>query len=121
MKNIFVFLILPVFIFLSCSKPVVKNSYSGFIYWGNIPLAHVKVLEQNTDNFSYTDSKGYFKLKRSNLKNINNLVVYSKKHSDTLKLLRGVAAGSNNNYLFLSNKKDTCDLNRERIFKLQSR
>lgn len=121
MKNIFVFLILPGFIFLSCSKPIVKNSYSGFIYWGNIPLAHVNVLEQNTDNFSYTDSKGYFKLKRANLERINNLVVYRKKHIDTLKLLRGGAAGSNNNYLFLSNKKDTCDLNRERIFKLQSR
>jgi hypothetical protein len=50
-----------------------------------------------------------------------NLIVYSKKHIDTIRVLRGGAGGSNTSYLFLRDKKDTCDLHRERIFELQSK
>jgi hypothetical protein len=121
MKNIFVLILVSGFIFLSCNKPFVKNTYSGFIYYENTPLVHAKVLEQNTGNFSYTDNKGYFKLKRTDMENINNLIVYSKKHIDTIRVLRGGAGGSNTSYLFLRDKKDTCDLHRERIFELQSK
>lgn len=121
MKNVLLFLLLSGFVFLSCNKPSAKNTYSGFVYYENTPLVHAKVLEQNTGNFSYTDNKGYFKLKRTNLKNINNLIVYSQNHIDTIRLLRGGAGGSSTSYLFLRDKKDTCDLHRERIFELQSK
>jgi hypothetical protein len=42
MKNVLLFLLLSGFVFLSCNKPFVKNTYSGFIYYENTPLVHAK-------------------------------------------------------------------------------
>lgn len=103
----------------SCS-PTLRDKYSGYLYNGKLPLKKVRVLEQDTKNSTYTDDKGYFELKMSDVNKINNLIIENQAEKDTLKLLRGSGAGSKLNYIFLTNKSDTVDIQRERIFNKQS-
>ena len=112
-KNIVIFLIL---LFLSnCSSPI-NNDYTGYIYYKDKPLKRVEIIEQNSINHTYTNEKGYFYLKRSNLHAVNNLILLQNGEKDTIELLRGGAAGSNTYYLFLNERIDTLDLYREKSF-----
>lgn len=107
--------------YYSCTSSV-EEIYSGYLYDGKKPLQHVKIIEQTTDNFTYTDHKGSFNLKRSNVDKINDLIIKSAdKKVDTIKILRGSGPGSQLRYLFLNKIPDTVDIEKERLFRKQSK
>lgn len=110
-------LLFVIFYMVSCSKSV-SNTYRGYVYQGNKPTKNLKVLEEDTNNYSYTNKEGFFQLKRKNTQSIKNLIFINSTSNeiDTIRLLRGGGAGSARHYLFLSNV-DTINLEREREFK----
>lgn len=113
-------LLLIVLFIYSCSSSVQKE-YSGYLYEGEFPLKKVKVIERNTKNFTFTNEKGFFKLKRSNLNTVNDLIIENLGHKDTLNLLRGSGAGSKMKYVFLNGtSSDTINIQNERLFNKQS-
>lgn len=78
-------------------------------------------MELSSGNYTYTNEKGYFNLKRENKKLVGNLVIQEGVNVDTIYLANKSGADSKIDFLFLSSKKeDTLDLNQERIFKKQS-
>ncbi|MFC3161067.1 hypothetical protein SAMN05443633_101143 [Chryseobacterium arachidis] len=113
------FIYLIVFIAMnSCHS--IKDDYSGYIYIDKVPLANAKVIEANSKNYSFTDKKGYFNLKRANKEFVSKIIIQEGKNTDTIYLAQKEGAGGKMNFLFLSEKLDTLDLNRERMFKKQS-
>ena len=111
-------LLLITIFFVSCSRTI-KNQYSGYIYCDSIPLKDVKIFEEYSNNYTYSNDKGYFILNRKNLSTVNNLIMVKEGKRDTIGLLRG--AGSNLDYLFLYDVLDTLNLCQERIYIKQSR
>ncbi|SEI68633.1 hypothetical protein SAMN04488018_10355 [Myroides marinus] len=104
---------------ISCRHSKSKE-YKGYMYYDKIPLSEVKILEEGTDNFTYTNHSGYFILKRSDKNYINDLVIYRHNSIDTLDVERGRASiGSGSYYLFLEpfRKIDTVDLHWENKIK----
>lgn len=106
----------------SCS-PSIKDEYKGYLFYDQKPLTGARVTEQYTENFTFTDSTGYFKLKRGNAERVNDLIIHTdvSEPADTIELIRvsGGAGGKSRDYLFLQNRKDTIDIKRERYFKQQ--
>ncbi|RVU90480.1 hypothetical protein EH230_05960 [Flavobacterium columnare] len=117
MKNIFFLIAL---ILCSCS-PSIKDNYTGYIYLNKKPLKRAKIIEENTENYTFSDRKGFFILKRQNLHSVNNLIFEISDTKDTIELLRGGGAGKNTHYYFLNKNIDTVDLHLERIFKNQTK
>ena len=114
----FIILLIVVFIFVNCSR-IIKNEYSGFIYCDSMPLKGVKIFEKYSNNYTYSNEKGYFILQRKNLNSVNNLIMVKEGNRDTIGILRG--AGSNLHYLFVYEILDTLDLCQERIYIKQNR
>lgn len=57
-------LLIPILMFMGACLPSIRN-YEGYIY--NIqkePVEGLKICEQRSENCSFTNSKGYFKLKK---------------------------------------------------------
>ena len=113
MKKIIILFIIT--FFFSCTQAV-KNQYSGYIYCDTLPLNGVKIFELYTNNYTYSNEKGYFVLQRIELNSVNNLVIIEDGKTDTIGILRGGAAGSALRYLFLHSNSDTLDLCLERSF-----
>lgn len=107
------------FCILGCTHPI-EDTYKGYIYMNKEPLKGIKVLEENTNNHTFTNEEGYFALRRENLTLINNLIVEINNSKDTIELLRGGGI-KNTYYLCLRKDKDTIDLHHERILKNQTK
>ncbi|MEO5910237.1 MAG: hypothetical protein ABIP95_05075 [Pelobium sp.] len=118
MKNLLLLFVL--FIYTGCS-PEIKDDYSGYIYNDGVPMKKIKIIE-NTDsrNYTYTDEKGFFYLKRANKDFVNELIIQDGIKTDTIYLAHKGGADGKLTFLFLTTKTDTLDLNLERIFKKQS-
>ncbi|MDY3319609.1 hypothetical protein PG637_10020 [Riemerella anatipestifer] len=102
---------------ISCT-PLIEDTYRGYIYMNKKPLVKVKVIEQNTNNYTFTNKEGYFVLKRENMNFVNNLIIEADKSKDTVELLRGGGI-KNAYYCYLNKNVDTIDLHRERVLKNQ--
>jgi hypothetical protein len=94
--------------FLSLYGCKSKDSfYSGYIYdFNKNPLANVKVCElDSVKNYTITNSKGFFYLKRN--KNwISDLILKYNNKLDTIRTV-GKQGGEKVNYFFIDNNKDT--------------
>lgn len=91
--------------FNSCiSSP---SFYEGYIYSKDKkPLENIQVCEQNKSNCTYTDKKGFFKLKKDE-NMISDLIIFNNSKSlDTIKTVWS-QHGEKINYSFLEGKKDT--------------
>lgn len=118
MRKVIVLLVLSMFI-ISCGYSTSKE-YKGYMYYEKKPLTGVKILEEGTDNFTYTDHNGYFLLKRSHENFINDLVIYRHNTTDTLNLEKGrPSIGAGRYFLFLEpgRKTDTVNLHLENRIK----
>ncbi len=116
--TIFVFLM--VIIGCSSCSSTISNYYEGYIYYNKEPVNNARILEEGTNNYTYTDSRGYFILKRTNKDIILPIIVEKNNIKDSIDLRRKRGAGAKIYYLLVTGKNDTIELDRERIFKSQS-
>ena len=81
--------------FIICCTSL-DDSYRGYILFENRPLIRAKVLEEGTNNYTFTNKEGYFKLERSSFNSVNNLIVQlqAENINDTIGIRRGGEAGS---------------------------
>ena len=107
--------------FIICCTSL-DDSYRGYILFENRPLIRAKVLEEGTNNYTFTDKEGYFTLERSSKNFICNLIIQADglKINDTIRLAGQSGADSPRYFLFLSKNKDSLDIHRSRFFKAQS-
>ncbi|WP_375605044.1 hypothetical protein [Flavobacterium davisii] len=114
--------IIPVLLaLLSCSQAE-KKEYSGYIYNKKEPIRNAKIVDvDNRAHFSYTDSKGYFVLKK--LKESPDEIIIIQKNSeiDTINLLSGGGLKKAYIFFFREGFSDTLYLDRERFFKNQTK
>ena len=103
----------------SCSSEI-SDYYEGYIYLNKKPVNNAKISEKGSDNYTITNDKGYFKLKRSNREVVLPIIVEKDNVKDSIDLQRSGGADAKIDYLLVTGNKDTIELDRERIFKRQS-
>ena len=104
MKTIYIVIGLLLFIICCKSNP---PFYSGYIYnHEKKPLANIKIYEKDSkNNFAFTNSKGFFYLKRN--KNwISDLIINYDNKYDTVRTI-GKQGGEKIIYFFIDNNLDT--------------
>ncbi|MEZ0128541.1 hypothetical protein AB9T88_01490 [Flavobacterium sp. LBUM151] len=97
-----------ILLIVSCSESP-KKYYEGYIYDDKLPLDNVLIIEEgiNKNNKAISDSKGYFKLKRSSESFIRDLIFIKERYkTDTIKLVRGKNSPPIY-FLFLRSESDT--------------
>ena len=107
MKQIKKITIIIILFIVSCSESP-KKYYEGYIYDDKLPLDNVLIIEEGiNENKAISDSKGYFKLKRSSESFIRDLIFIKERYkADTVKLVRGKNSPPIY-FLFLRNESDT--------------
>ncbi|WP_297975853.1 hypothetical protein [uncultured Capnocytophaga sp.] len=82
--------------------------YSGYVYEGNKALSNVKIIEGDKNNYTYTNDKGYFKLRKK--ENVNNYLIFKKENYKTDSVFLTPMGGGFQGkveYLFLRKTIDT--------------
>ena len=51
------------------------ENYSGYLFYFKKPMVNKKIMEVNTENYTFTDKNGFFCFKRGYLDRVNNLIV----------------------------------------------
>ena len=118
-KTVVIFFLMAVISASSCSSGI-SDYYEGYIYLNKKPVNNVKISEKGSDNYTITNDKGYFKLKRNNREVVLPIIVEKDNVKDSLDLQRSGGADAKIDYLLVTGNKDTIELDRERIFKRQS-
>ncbi|WP_131726141.1 hypothetical protein [Chryseobacterium sp. Leaf405] len=92
--------------FINSCTPSSK-SYEGYIYnHQKKPLENIKVCEQNKNNCTYTNDKGFFQL-RKDKNSIGDLLVFNRESTiDTIKTVWS-QHGEKINFSFIEGKNDT--------------
>lgn len=118
-KTVVIFFLMAVISASSCSSGI-SDYYEGYIYLNKKPVNNVKISEKGSDNYTITNDKGYFKLKRNNREVVLPIIVEKDNVKDSVDLQRSGGADAKIDYLLVTGNKDTIELDRERIFKRQS-
>ena len=118
-KTVVIFFLMAVISASSCSSGI-SDYYEGYIYLNKKPVNNVKISEKGSDNYTITNDKGYFKLKRNNREVVLPIIVEKDNVKDSIDLQRSGGADAKIDYLLVTGNKDTIELDRERIFKRQS-
>ena len=107
--------------FIICCTSL-DDSYRGYILFENRPLIRAKVLEEGTNNYTFTDKEGYFTLERMYQGLVGSLIIYTNKGNvtDTIELVVRSGFGGRPYFLFLSKNKDSLDIHTKRFYKAQS-
>ena len=98
------------------------DSYRGYLLYENKPLVKAKVLEEGTNNYTFTNKEGYFTLERTSKNFLCDLIIQAEGSNvkDTIDLSGQSGADSPLYFLFLSKNNDSLDIHRSRFFKAQS-
>ena len=118
-KTVVIFFIMAVISVSSCSSEI-SDYYEGYIYLNKKPVNNAKISEKGNDNYTITNDKGYFKLKRNSREVVLPIIVEKDNVKDSINLQRSGGADAKIDYLLVAGNKDTIELDRERIFKRQS-
>ena len=118
-KTVVIFFLMAV---ISASSCYSENSdyYEGYIYLNKKPVNNAKISEKGSHNYTITNDKGYFKLKRNSREVVLPIIVEKDNVKDSIDLRRSGGADAKIDYLLVAGNKDTIELDRERIFKRQS-